>query len=56
MKIAIAQINCTVGDLPGNAAKILEAAERAKSLGADLVLTPELVDLRIPAGGFASSQ
>jgi NAD+ synthetase len=42
MKIAIAQINCTVGDLPGNAAKILEAAERAKSLGADLVLTPEL--------------
>lgn len=42
MKIAIAQINCTVGDLPGNAAKIFEAAERAKSLGADLVLTPEL--------------
>ncbi len=42
MKIAIAQINCTVGDLPGNAAKILEAAERAKSLGADLVVTPEL--------------
>jgi NAD+ synthetase len=42
MKIAIAQINCTVGDLPGNAAKILDAAERAKALGADLVLTPEL--------------
>jgi NAD+ synthase (glutamine-hydrolysing) len=42
MKIAIAQINCTVGDLQGNAAKIFEAAERARSLGADLVLTPEL--------------
>lgn len=42
MKIAIAQINCTVGDLPGNAAKILDAAERARALGADLVLTPEL--------------
>ncbi len=42
MKIAIAQINCTVGDLSGNAAKILDAAERAKALGADLVLTPEL--------------
>jgi predicted amidohydrolase len=42
MKIAIAQLNCTVGDLPGNAAKILDAAERAKALGADLVLTPEL--------------
>ena len=27
MKIAIAQINCTVGDLSGNAAKILDAAE-----------------------------
>ena len=42
MKIAIAQLNCTVGDLAGNAAKILEFAERAKALGADLVLTPEL--------------
>ena len=42
MKIAIAQINCTVGDLSGNAAKIVDATERAKALGADLVLTPEL--------------
>ena len=42
MKIAIAQINCTVGDLSGNAAKILDAADRAKALGADLMLTPEL--------------
>ncbi len=42
MKIAIAQINCTVGDLQGNAAKIFAAAERARSFGADLVLTPEL--------------
>lgn len=42
MKIAIAQINCTVGDLAGNAAKILEYAERARGEGADVVLTPEL--------------
>jgi NAD+ synthetase len=42
MKIAIAQINCTVGDLSGNAAKIVDATERARALGADLVLTPEL--------------
>ena len=42
MKIAIAQINCTVGDLSANAAKILDAAERARALGADLLLTPEL--------------
>ena len=42
MKIAIAQINCIVGDLTGNAAKILACAERAKHQGAKLLLTPEL--------------
>ena len=42
MKIAIAQINCIVGDLPGNAAKILDYAQRAKAQGATLLLTPEL--------------
>ena len=42
MKIAIAQINCTVGDLVANAAKILAYAERAKRQGAKLLLTPEL--------------
>ena len=42
MKIAIAQINCTLGDLAGNSAKILAYAERAKRQGAALLLTPEL--------------
>jgi NAD+ synthase (glutamine-hydrolysing) len=42
LKIALAQINCTVGDVAGNAAKILSAAETARQLGADLLLTPEL--------------
>jgi len=42
VKIAIAQINCTVGDLPGNTAKILDYCERARQAGAALVLTPEL--------------
>jgi len=42
MKIAIAQINCTVGDLNGNASKIIDYAERAKQQGAKLLLTPEL--------------
>ena len=42
LKIAIAQINATVGDLSGNAARILDFAERAKAQGADLLLTPEL--------------
>lgn len=42
MKIALAQINCTVGDLAGNAASIRAAANRAKAAGATLLLTPEL--------------
>ena len=42
LKIAIAQINCTVGDVAGNAARILRAAEEAAVQGADLLLTPEL--------------
>ncbi|MGB5081986.1 MAG: NAD+ synthase [Burkholderiales bacterium] len=42
VKIAIAQINCTVGDLAGNSAKILECCERSRAAGAALVLTPEL--------------
>lgn len=41
MKIAIAQINCTVGDLAGNAAKIADFAQRAQAQGASLLLTPE---------------
>jgi NAD+ synthetase len=42
LKIAVAQINCTVGDLAGNARRILDAAYQAVAAGADLLLTPEL--------------
>jgi NAD+ synthase (glutamine-hydrolysing) len=42
MKIAIAQLNLTVGNLKGNAAKILAAAHDAKSVGASMLLTPEM--------------
>ena len=42
MKIALAQLNPTVGDLDGNAAKVRRAHARAHALGADLVLLPEL--------------
>jgi NAD+ synthase (glutamine-hydrolysing) len=42
MRIALAQINCTVGDLDGNAQRILAAAEHARSQGASLIVTPEL--------------
>ncbi|RPJ45248.1 MAG: NAD+ synthase [Betaproteobacteria bacterium] len=43
MKIAIAQLNVTVGDLDGNAAKIMDAARRARADGVSLLLTTELV-------------
>jgi NAD+ synthetase len=42
VKIALAQINPTVGDFDGNARKILDFAGRAQQGGADLVLFPEL--------------
>ena len=42
MKIALAQINCTVGDMTGNAAKIAQAARDARAAGAGILLTPEL--------------
>jgi len=42
MKVALAQINTTVGDLPGNEAKIRAAYQRAAEVGVDLVVFPEL--------------
>ncbi|MCS6764423.1 MAG: NAD+ synthase [Candidatus Protistobacter heckmanni] len=42
LRIALAQINLTVGDFDGNARKILDAAREAHAKGADLLLTPEL--------------
>jgi NAD+ synthase (glutamine-hydrolysing) len=42
VKVALAQMNATVGDLAGNSRKIVESARRAHAEGALLVLTPEL--------------
>ncbi len=42
MRIALGQINTTVGDFSGNSAKIIEYAQRARSGGHDLILFPEL--------------
>ena len=42
MRIAIAQLNPIVGDIEGNAQRILEAAQKAFNQGAELLLTPEL--------------
>jgi NAD+ synthase (glutamine-hydrolysing) len=40
--VAVAQINCTVGDLEGNSRRIVEAARHAAAARADVLLTPEL--------------
>jgi NAD+ synthase (glutamine-hydrolysing) len=42
IRIALAQINPTVGDLAGNTALVLDYLERARQIGADLVAFPEL--------------
>ncbi len=42
MKVAIAQLDQHVGDLPGNARRILDACGDALRAGASLVVTPEL--------------
>jgi NAD+ synthase (glutamine-hydrolysing) len=42
LKICIAQLNLHVGDLAGNAQKIIKAANDAYAQGARLLLTPEL--------------
>ena len=42
LRVALGQINVTVGDLVGNASRIAEAAREAADQGAQLLLTPEL--------------
>lgn len=42
MKLALAQVNPVVGDLPGNLDLCLEAAETGRAQGADLVILPEM--------------
>lgn len=42
MKVTIAQINTTNGDLAGNTSRIIQAIEKAKSVGSDLIVFPEV--------------
>jgi NAD+ synthase (glutamine-hydrolysing) len=42
LKLCVAQLNFVVGDMPGNAQKIVDAARSAYADGARLLLTPEL--------------
>lgn len=42
LRLAIAQINCTVGDLEGNSRKLINYLQRAKGFGVDIISFPEL--------------
>lgn len=42
LRIAIGQINCVVGNIKGNCARIVEYTEKAKALGVDIITFPEL--------------
>lgn len=56
MKIALAQINPTVGDLAGNRQKIIDFAQRAYSQGASLVVFPELAVTGYPPQDLLESR
>lgn len=50
MKIALAQINLTIGDLKGNIQKIRDYAAKAKEQGCQLVIFPEMAVTGYPPG------
>lgn len=56
MKIALAQINTTVAALEDNVAKIKDFGARAVSMGADLVVFPELTVMGYPPRDFLESE
>jgi len=56
VRVAMAQINPTVGDLSGNSAKILDFAKRAQESGAQIVLFPELALTGYPIEDLALSR
>ena len=56
MKIALAQIDPTVGDFSGNTRRILEFAARAHDQGADLVVFPELAVCGYPPADLLEKQ
>ncbi|MBM3742834.1 MAG: NAD+ synthase [Actinobacteria bacterium] len=53
LRIAAAQLNLLVGDITGNSAKVLESAIRAKKVGAQVVVFPEMVITGYPIEDLA---
>src|SRR5579872_7444575 len=56
MRIALAQTNSTVGDLCGNAGRILDFSRRASAAGADVVVFPELALVGYPPRDLLEKQ
>jgi len=56
LRLAMAQINPTVGDLSGNSAQILEKVQQAQDLDSNLVLFPELALTGYPIEDLALSK
>ena len=56
VRVAMAQINPTVGDFSGNSAKILDFAKRAHDTGAQIVVFPELALTGYPIEDLALSK
>ena len=64
MKIAIAQLNYTIGDIDGNASKIIDSINKAKAQRADLVIfaeqavsgTPSTCCVRRPSSNCARTR
>jgi len=56
VKIALAQIDATVGSFSGNTRRILEFAARARDQGADLVVFPELAVCGYPPADLLEKQ
>src|ERR1700722_1289270 len=53
LRIALAQVNPTVGDLDGNARIVVEWTRRAAEAGAGLVVFPEMMITGYPVEGLA---
>jgi NAD+ synthase (glutamine-hydrolysing) len=63
LRIALAQVNVTVGDVPGNVRKVIAYIEQARAVGADLIVFPELTitgyppeDLLLKPGFIAANR
>ena len=53
LRVALAQINPTVGDLAGNTELIARSVERAKAAQADLIIFPEMIVTGYPVEDLA---